>query len=55
MDNQNTVDIEGIDKVLLLKDLWENVKPAGFFMNIPGSAPSFYTEKAKEAVGHYID
>jgi len=50
------VDISGIDKVELLHQLWDNMKPASFFKNIPGMVPEFDFESAKSAVSRgYVD
>lgn len=47
-------DISNIDKVALLKALWDNQKPAAFFSSGPG--PTFANDKASAAIDHgYID
>ena len=48
-----SIDITGIDKVELLHNLWQNMKPAAFFGGMDG--PAFDRELAKEAVKKYID
>lgn len=49
------IDIKGIDKVVLLKNLWQNQVVAGFFTNIPHLAPKFNEAEAQKAVLEYID
>lgn len=49
------IDISGIDKVKLLKGLWENQGVAAFFAMYNRSAPSFDEQGAREAVKSYID
>jgi len=44
------VNIEGIDKVELLKALWENSKPSLYFEVSNINSPNFDYDKAKEAV-----
>jgi hypothetical protein len=51
----NKINISGIDKISLLRALWENQKIAAFFTNFPKLAPSFDEDEAKEAVKDYID
>jgi hypothetical protein len=50
-----TVDIKGVDKVKLLHEMWKSVKPAAFFASYPGMIPKFDEDKARMAVGQYID
>ena len=55
-----SVDISGIDKVALLRALWENSKPAAFFdtfvaRNANCKPPQFNEFAAQTAVHHYID
>jgi hypothetical protein len=49
------IDIKGINKTDLLKELWNNSKIAGFFNNYPFPPPGYDIIKAKEAVTKYID
>jgi len=50
------IDISGLDRVELLRHLWENSKVAGFFSMYGGPAPSFGSERRPEdAVSGYID
>lgn len=49
------VDIRGLDKVVLLRKLWENMKVAAFFEQLPWLAPPFVEGLASDAVGKYID
>ena len=49
------MDIQGIDKVLLLKKLWEGSAPARFFQMSGMPAPTWDEEAAKKAVLGYID
>jgi len=49
------VDISGLDKVVLLKALWQEQKPAAFFTITRFQAPGFNDEEAAEAVKKYID
>lgn len=49
------VSIAGLDKVELLKRLWEGSTPAGFFMFNAVPPPSFSVEEAKKAVERRID
>jgi hypothetical protein len=51
----NSINIAGIDKVELLRALWEGSSPARFFAMSGFPAPSFDNESAKEAVEKYID
>ena len=55
-----SVDISGLDKVALLKVLWENSKPAAFFssfdaLNANCNPPPFNEQNAKVAVTKDID
>lgn len=49
------VNIKGIDKVELLKALWENSKPVVIFMLSDIDLLKFDYDKAKESVMEYID
>jgi hypothetical protein len=49
------VDISGLDKVELLKLLWEAMKPAAFFAMSGRPPPPFDNENATAAVAKYID
>ena len=49
------VNIKGIDKVELLKALWDNSKPAIFFILNNIKPPQFDYNLAKEAVLNSID
>lgn len=49
------VSISGINKVELLKRLWENTQVASFFWGAPIAPPNFDENMAKEAVKGYID
>ena len=51
-----SIDITRIDKVLLLKTLWVNAKPAAFFDSLAAPDPPGWNEaSAKVAVTKYID
>ena len=50
------ININGLDKVELLKKLWTNMKPASFFSYHPTvSVPGFDESSARCAVKKYID
>lgn len=49
------IDISNVDRVALLKGLWENQITAGFFTLNAVLAPSFDEELAKKAVEGRID
>jgi hypothetical protein len=50
------IDISGLDRVQLLRHLWEKSKVAGFFGMYGGPTPSFGSERRPEdAVSGYID
>jgi hypothetical protein len=49
------MDITGIDKILLLKALWDNSKPAAVFTIIGASSDSFDNRQAISAVKERID
>jgi hypothetical protein len=49
------MNISGLDKVKLLKGLWENTKPAAYFAQYNQPAPSFDEKLAQEAVKKPID
>ena len=52
------VDVTGIDRKELLKALWENAKPAAFFMVYGTNSPSFDIDEAMRDVRHgrtYVD
>lgn len=51
----SNVNIEGINKVQLLKALWLKSSPASFFSNGLISPPSFDDRTAEAAVLQYID
>lgn len=54
----NYVDISGIDKVILLRELWYNQKNASFYVNHGICSPVWNSETdalAKKAVNKYID
>ena len=51
----NEVNIKGLDKVELLRRLWENQSPEIFLMLIGLPSPPFNEELAKHAVVEYID
>lgn len=44
-----TINIKGIDEVVLLKNLWQNQVVAGFFMDYPQLAPQFKETEAKKS------
>jgi hypothetical protein len=49
------VDVSGIDRVELLRALWENSSPAVFFAH-SGMSPSVFDEReAREHRGEYVD
>jgi hypothetical protein len=50
-----SVNIEKLNKVLLLKALWENSKPASFFSFSGVAPPQFDQTSANDAVNSYID
>jgi len=50
-----SVSIKDVDKVKLLKALWEGAKPAVFFTNHWISSPEFDESVAINAVKSYID
>lgn len=50
-----SVDISGIDKVVLLRKMWASMAPASFFRMMPAAVPGFDATLAKEAVKKYID
>lgn len=50
-----TVDISGLDKVELLRNLWTNMKPASFFNRCPTLTPEFDLKKASHVINGYID
>jgi hypothetical protein len=50
-----TVDIRGLDKMQLLKALWENSSPASFFAMTNRHPPPFDEKLAVTAVQEYID
>jgi hypothetical protein len=49
------VDITGIDRWTLLRAMWENMKPASFFMFHPVSAPSFEIDEDQIHRDGYVD
>jgi hypothetical protein len=50
-----SVSIKGLEKVKLLKTLWEGAKPAAFFAFSGQISPAFDNSSAKEAIKDYID
>lgn len=48
-----SINITGVDKVELLKQLWENQTSAGYF--IFGGSPPFNYDAANEVINSYID
>jgi len=50
-----SVDISGVDKVVLLRELWNNSKPAAFFTMNGIPPPPFNETNAKFFVDKYID
>lgn len=50
-----SVSIKGLEKVKLLKALWEGAKPASFFTKYGISSPAFDEPVAIDAVKSYID
>ena len=48
-------DIEGVDKVALLKELWLNSRPTIFFTLHNQNPPQFDEKKASGVVSGYID
>ena len=53
--NSNNISIKGIDKVQLLKKLWQGQIPADYFAMRGIRGPVFNEETAKEAVKKHID
>jgi len=51
----DTVDITGIDKVALLRELWLNSTVASFFYFSNKPAPEFDEVEAAKSVNDYID
>lgn len=49
------INIKDLDKVELLKNLWENQVTAAFFTFSGKTAPKFEDELAEKAVNDYID
>ena len=50
-----SVNIQGIEKTLLLRFLWENSQTASFFSMSGFPAPAFDEKRAETAVNGYID
>ncbi len=50
-----SVDIKSINKVRLLKAMWDNTKPASFFYTSGFTPPPFDEDAAEVAVTKYID
>ena len=55
MANQGEVNIQGLDKVALLRALWARQKPAAFFIHGFGESPPFDAVAAAAATAGYID
>lgn len=54
--SQNNVDITGLDKLVLLKNLWNKAITAGLFFSSPTRSPIFDEKEAKEALeNNFID
>lgn len=53
--NSNNISIKGLDKVQLLKKLWQGQIPAGYFAMSGILGPVFNEETAKEVVKKHID
>ena len=53
--NSNNISIKGLDKVELLKNLWQGQIPAGYFALSSVRGPAFNEETAKEEVKKHID
>ena len=53
--NSNNISIKGLDKVELLKNIWQGQIPAGYFAMSGIRGPVFNEETAKEAVKKHID
>jgi len=50
------ISIKGLNKIALLKALWENMRPAAFFNSFDVIlAPPFDVKAAEKAVKSYID
>lgn len=54
-NKKNTINITGLDKVSLLKNMWDNMPIASFFMQMPHLSPEFDYKSAENAVKNYID
>ena len=50
-----TTNIQGIDKITLLKELWKNSNTASFFADLHAEPPKFDKLKAAVAITNYID
>ena len=50
-----SISIQGVDKVQLLKGLWEKASAANFYKMSGAGAPKWDEEMAKAAVLKYID
>jgi hypothetical protein len=48
-------DISGVDKMVLLKKMWENATPARFFSDTLSQAPAWDHDVAAEAIQGYVD
>ena len=56
MSADRNVNIAGLDKLTLLKALWENQRVARFFVNMPQAAPQWDEKLAKQAIANgHID
>lgn len=53
--DRKLVDIHGLNKVILLRALWENSCPARFFYTSGLEAPQFDEKKAEVAVTGFVD
>ena len=49
------INIQGLNKVDLLRALWNEVMPASFFVSNPQKIPEFDSNVAETIVQHYID
>jgi hypothetical protein len=50
MTDSKTVDISGLDKMQVLKALWEESKTASFFAMMPKMAPPFSESEAQNVM-----
>lgn len=49
------LDIAGIDKMKLLRGLWQGSEPALFFHVVGATPPKFDEQACREALPHFID